>query len=153
MASFLSRVALIPFLILAVISLAAASGLKAPRRPRVRFPGAPVTFAVMGDWGNGPDGDYDATYYNDPDKLKYRQGQKAVAAAMGAKCKEVKCAFVINTGDNFYNLGIDAAQGVYDPQWKTSFKDLYNDSSLQVRSCTSTCGSPLVRYATSSTSS
>ena len=99
------------------------------------FPGAPVTFAVMGDWGNGPDGDYDLTYYKTPADLQFfRQGQKAVGAAMGAKCKELKCAFVLNTGDSFYNLGIDAAKGIYDPQWKSSFKDIYNHSSLQVTS-------------------
>lgn len=44
----------------------------------------------------------------------------------------VGCEFVIATGDNFYSSGIAAEKGPYDPQWKTSFRDIYNASSLQV---------------------
>ena len=95
-----------------------------------------VTFAVIGDWGNGPDGDYDAAWYKTPNDLPYfRRGQLAVATALGVKCQQLSCKFVLNGGDSFYNLGIDAKKGIYDPQWNTSFKYVYNASSLQVSYC------------------
>ena len=39
---------------------------------------------------------------------------------------------MVNTGDNFYNLGISTELGVVDPQWNTSFSNIYNASSLQI---------------------
>lgn len=40
---------------------------------------------------------------------------------------------MINTGDNFYNLGISAELGVADPQWNSSFSNIYSASSLKAR--------------------
>jgi len=58
--------------------------------------------------------------------------QVLVGQALGRKCASANCKFVINTGDNFYNLGINSILGVVDPQWNTSFHSVYSDASLQV---------------------
>jgi hypothetical protein len=94
------------------------------------MPAPSVTFGVIGDWGWGPDGDYTANddYPNQPTFEVY---QKIVGKALGAQCAKSKCSFVLGTGDNFYTLGIDAAAGVYDPQWKTSWSDVYSAPSLR----------------------
>ena len=80
------------------------------------------------------DGDYqylaasDITYNNVVDY----PAQVLVGQALGRKCASANCKFVINTGDNFYNLGINSILGVVDPQWNTSFHSVYSDASLQV---------------------
>ncbi len=68
-------------------------------------------FIAMGDWGrNGAD------------------HQKQVAAQMGKTATEVKSAFTISTGDNFYPSGVISE---WDPLWKYSFEDIYTDFNLQ----------------------
>ncbi|MBV8682953.1 MAG: metallophosphoesterase [Caulobacteraceae bacterium] len=74
--------------------------------------GKALNFLAVGDWG--------------------REGafhQAEVAARMGETAAAVNARFVISVGDNFYEDGV---AGVDDPQWKTSFDDVYSAPSLQV---------------------
>lgn len=70
------------------------------------------SFLVVGDWGR------DGTSH-----------QQDVANAMGKVAAEKKASFVASVGDNFYDNGVTS---VTDPQWKTSFEDVYKAPSLQV---------------------
>lgn len=70
-----------------------------------------VDFLAMGDWGR--DG---------------ASHQRDVAAAMGRRASQVRSRFVVTVGDNFYDNGIQSAA---DPQWRTSFEDIYVAPSLQ----------------------
>ena len=64
----------------------------------------------VGDWGrNG--------VYN----------QSLVAAAMGRVAGDLD--FVVSVGDNFYESGLTS---VLDPQFDTSFRDVYTAPNLQV---------------------
>ncbi|KAM0936283.1 putative Acid phosphatase, Peroxidase [Dioscorea sansibarensis] len=70
-----------------------------------------LSILVVGDWGrNG----------------NYNQSQ--VATQMGKIGEELDINFVISTGDNFYEDGL---QGVYDNQFQQSFTDIYTANSLQ----------------------
>ncbi|XP_039124954.1 purple acid phosphatase 17-like [Dioscorea cayenensis subsp. rotundata] len=70
-----------------------------------------LSIFVVGDWGrNG----------------NYNQSQ--VATQMGKIGEELGIDFVISTGDNFYEDGL---QGVYDNQFQQSFTDIYTAKSLQ----------------------
>jgi acid phosphatase len=71
-----------------------------------------LNFLAVGDWGRG--GDFH---------------QADVAARMGETAAAMNASFVISVGDNFYEDGVS---GVDDPQWKTSFEDVYAAPSLQV---------------------
>jgi tartrate-resistant acid phosphatase type 5 len=74
--------------------------------------GKSLNFLAVGDWG--------------------REGafhQAEVAARMGETATALKARFVISVGDNFYEDGV---VDVDDPQWKTSFDDVYSAPSLQV---------------------
>lgn len=74
-----------------------------------KYPNA-LNFIVMGDWGRfGED------------------HQIPVARQMGITAKEINRDFIIATGDNFYPVGVASE---YDPQWKSSFEDIYTDFSL-----------------------
>jgi tartrate-resistant acid phosphatase type 5 len=46
---------------------------------------------------------------------------------MGITAKEINRDFIISTGDNFYPIGVASES---DPQWKSSFEDIYTDFSL-----------------------
>ncbi|WP_207535631.1 metallophosphoesterase [Desertivirga arenae] len=70
-------------------------------------------FIALGDWGkNG--GDF----------------QKPVAYQMAKVAEELPLDFIISTGDNFYPSGVE---NMVDPLFKTSFEDIYNYPSLQVK--------------------
>jgi acid phosphatase len=71
-----------------------------------------LNFLAVGDWGR--DG---------------HDNQAEVAAEMGKVAQALNARFVISVGDNFYEDGITS---VDDPQWKTSFEDVYTAPSLQV---------------------
>jgi acid phosphatase len=71
-----------------------------------------LTFLAVGDWGR--DGQHN---------------QAEVARQMGLTAQTVGARFVISVGDNFYEDGVAS---VGDPQWKTSFEDVYAAPSLQV---------------------
>jgi tartrate-resistant acid phosphatase type 5 len=75
-------------------------------------PSGALSFIAMGDWG--------------------RQGefnQRAVAAQMAKAARRLDAAFILALGDNFYPNGV---QSVNDPQWRTSFEDVYTAHALHV---------------------
>jgi len=71
-----------------------------------------LTFLAVGDWGR---------------EGAFNQGD--VAARMGQTAALIGARFVISVGDNFYEDGVAS---VDDPQWRTSFEDVYRAPSLQV---------------------
>jgi acid phosphatase len=71
-----------------------------------------LTFLALGDWGR--DG---------------HDNQADVARQMGLTAQSIGARFVISVGDNFYEDGVTS---VTDPQWKTSFEDVYTAPSLHV---------------------
>jgi acid phosphatase len=71
-----------------------------------------LTFVAVGDWGR------DGAFH-----------QAEVAARMGETAAQIGARFVLSVGDNFYEDGVDS---VHDPQWRTSFEDVYRAPSLQV---------------------
>lgn len=75
-------------------------------------PSEGLPFLAMGDWG--------------------REGephQRAVAAQMAATAAQVQARFILAVGDNFYEDGV---KSVNDPQWQSSFEQVYTAKSLQV---------------------
>lgn len=71
-----------------------------------------LNFYVIGDWGrNG--------YFH----------QKDLAETMNQAAFVIEPEFVISTGDNFYDNGVAS---VDDPQWETSFENIYTGNFLQV---------------------
>ena len=89
--------------------MAAAASL-----PRASFakPDEPASFLVVGDWGR--DG---------------AQHQRDVAVQMGKTAEALGSHFVVSVGDNFYDNGV---QSVRDPQWQSSYEQVYTDPALQV---------------------
>jgi tartrate-resistant acid phosphatase type 5 len=71
-----------------------------------------VRFLIFGDWGR--DGQFHQT---------------DVATQIGLAAAPRKCRFIISVGDNFYESGVRTAT---DPQWKSSFEDIYTAPSLAV---------------------
>ena len=70
-----------------------------------------LRFVAVGDWGrNGA------------------SHQRDVAMRMGEAAKALDARFVVSVGDNFYDTGVKSAS---DPQWKSSFEDVYTAPSLQ----------------------
>jgi acid phosphatase len=70
-----------------------------------------LNFLVMGDWG--------------------REGvshQRDVAGQMGRIAQSANARFVVAVGDNFYENGVASVQ---DPQWRSSYEDVYVAPSLQ----------------------
>lgn len=67
-------------------------------------------FNVIGDWGR-----------------KGEEKQKTLANTMGDAAKVIEPEFIISTGDNFYPNGVASVQ---DPQWNSSFENVYSDFSL-----------------------
>jgi predicted phosphodiesterase len=70
-----------------------------------------VRFAVIGDWG----------LWGQADQLK-------VAKAMDKVGSECQYDFIVSTGDNFYDSGVDS---VGDVLWDMSFEYVYTGSQLQ----------------------
>jgi acid phosphatase len=68
-------------------------------------------FVALGDWGRNGD-----------------RHQTAVAQAMAQAADEVRSRFVVSVGDNFSPAGVQSAD---DPQWRTSFEEVYAAPSLQ----------------------
>ena len=72
-----------------------------------------LAFLVVGDWGDG----------------QSRATAAAVARAMGEIGAQNGISFVISTGDNFYESGVDST---VDTKWQSSFEEIFNAPSLQV---------------------
>lgn len=70
-----------------------------------------VSFLSVGDWGR--DG---------------ASHQRDVAVQMGKAADRAGSRFTVSTGDNFYENGVTSA---VDPQWKSSFEDIYTAPALQ----------------------
>ncbi|MEO7050012.1 MAG: metallophosphoesterase, partial [Ferruginibacter sp.] len=71
--------------------------------------GKDFNFFVLGDWGR--DGKFDQT---------------ALANQMIAQAKKLDPAFIMLTGDNFYDDGV---KDIYDAHWKNSFENIYKELS------------------------
>jgi tartrate-resistant acid phosphatase type 5 len=67
---------------------------------------------IFGDWGRHGE-----------------QDQSEVAVQMARASKEMAARFVISVGDNFYENGVVS---VDDPQWRTSFENVYHEPALQI---------------------
>ncbi|XP_061373842.1 purple acid phosphatase 8-like isoform X2 [Gastrolobium bilobum] len=82
--------------------------------PRFKHPvkaDQPLNFLVVGDWGR-----------------KGTHNQSLVANQMGIVGEKLNIEFVISTGDNFYDDGLE---GVDDPAFYESFVNIYTAPSLQ----------------------
>jgi tartrate-resistant acid phosphatase type 5 len=89
----------------------AAALTAVPMGLRAAFPPT-ADFLVVGDWGrNGT------------------SHQREVAAQMDEIAASVASRYVISVGDNFYEDGVQSAT---DPQWRTSYENIYTARSLQV---------------------
>lgn len=72
----------------------------------------PVNFAIIGDWGS-----------------KGAPIQLAVANELSLWAQSNNAAFIISTGDNFYENGV---QSTSDYQWQKTFENVYTAPSLRV---------------------
>src|SRR5262249_27146044 len=95
-----------------VAAFNAATAQVASDTMTLRIPPGALNFLAMGDWGR--QGEYN---------------QKAVAEQMAVTAKAMDAQFVLALGDNFYPSGV---QSVNDPQWRTSFEDIYSAHALNV---------------------
>jgi tartrate-resistant acid phosphatase type 5 len=92
-------------------SFLAALAALALKRSQAEATESGLPFLVVGDWGTGS------------------AAQKRLAVAMGRTADAVGARFIISTGDNFYPAGVTSVE---DPQWKTSFEDMYDAPSLMI---------------------
>jgi tartrate-resistant acid phosphatase type 5 len=90
---------------------AAALATVRPPRAAVQSGGA-VNFLVVGDWGR-----HGTEHQRD---VAVQMGKSA--AALGSRC-------VVSVGDNFYEDGVASTA---DPQWRSSFEEIYQAPSLQI---------------------
>jgi len=70
-----------------------------------------LQFIVIGDWGT-----------------QGSEGQKLVAAQMEILAATRSIDFIVTTGDNFYNEGVNS---VDDPLWRSTFEDIYSQPALK----------------------
>jgi acid phosphatase len=91
---------------------ASAAALGLPRRARAAPTADPASVLVLGDWG-----------------VEGKHAQRAIAQSMALAAAETNARFVLTTGDNFYPAGVSSAA---DPQWKTSFEEIYTARPLQI---------------------
>jgi acid phosphatase len=71
-----------------------------------------LNFIIFGDWGRNGE-----------------QDQTEVAAQMAAAARATSARFIVSVGDNFYENGVASAT---DPQWQSSFENVYKDPALQI---------------------
>jgi acid phosphatase len=96
----------------AIASIAAAATVAVLPSRSIAAAAPGLSFLVVGDWGrNGS------------------QHQSDVATQMGLAAASLDSRCIISVGDNFYEDGVQSAT---DPQWRTSFENIYTASSLQV---------------------
>ncbi len=70
-----------------------------------------LNFVLIGDWGrNGHD------------------EQRAVGVQMGKTAAAIGSQYTVSVGDNFYENGVT---GLDDPQWQSSYEEIYTAPSLQ----------------------
>lgn len=81
----------------------------------------PLRFLVVGDWGGCRGAE---------PQVKIANAMAAIAAPTKSDTESRPAvSFVLALGDNFYRRGVDS---VDDPRFKTSFEEMYAQSSLQV---------------------
>ncbi|WKN33945.1 tartrate-resistant acid phosphatase type 5 family protein [Porifericola rhodea] len=71
-----------------------------------------LRFLVIGDWG--------------------REGsieQYATASQLAHQAEQLNAEFIISTGDNFYENGVEST---HDPLWQISFEKVYHQHALQI---------------------
>jgi acid phosphatase len=86
------------------------AGMAVPAAPAMAA-AAPLKFVLIGDWGRmGHDNQVD------------------VANQMGKTAADFGSVYTVSMGDNFYENGV---AGVADPQWQSSFENIYTAPSLQ----------------------
>lgn len=93
------------------VTTSAALGASAVFAPLAEAAQESMAFLLVGDWG--------------------RHGwhhQRKVADQMGRTAQAINSRFVVSVGDNFYENGVES---VSDPQWQSSFEDVYTASALQ----------------------
>jgi tartrate-resistant acid phosphatase type 5 len=71
-----------------------------------------LKFLIFGDWGRN----------GEPD-------QTEVATQMARAAQDLPAQFIVSVGDNFYENGV---ADVNDPQWQSSFENVYAAPALQV---------------------
>ncbi len=76
------------------------------------YPEQKISFITVGDWG-----------------AKGIDLQKNVCGQMAQWAEWNNVKFMISLGDNFYDNGV---QSTGDPQWQTTFEDIYYQQSLKV---------------------
>eukprot|EP01080_Neovahlkampfia_damariscottae_P005640 gene5640-9456_t len=106
---FVQRV--LPFFVVILFLLISASFLTLAVIILLNSEEIPVSFILMGDFG-----------------VHGAPQQRLVAKEMSQWCLKNKCDFILTTGDNFYDNGV---KSIYDEQWKSTFLDVYNQSSLE----------------------
>jgi tartrate-resistant acid phosphatase type 5 len=95
-----------------IASIAATAAAAALPRVLGAAPAQALDFLVVGDWGrNGTN------------------HQREVAAQMAKTAENGGGRCVLSVGDNFYEDGV---QSTSDPQWRTSYEDIYSARSLQI---------------------
>jgi len=72
---------------------------------------ASLRFVAMGDWGS------------------VNAYQKETAEAIASTAKSTNATFLLALGDNFYDNGVKSDT---DPQWESTYKKPFNQSSLQI---------------------
>jgi acid phosphatase len=92
------------------VSTSAGLGAGAAFLPGAAEAAAALPFILVGDWGRG--GHYD---------------QAQVAVQMGKTAAAMDAKFIVSVGDNFYENGVT---GLDDPQWQSSFEQIYTAPSL-----------------------
>ena len=97
---------------LTVVILASSCNRRASQVSTISKGQDSMSFLIIGDWGR-----------------KGGQAQSDVARQMDVYARKHNVQFIISTGDNFYPAGVNS---VNDPQWKTSFENVYNKPGLDV---------------------
>jgi acid phosphatase len=93
-------------------SIAATASLTALPKAMRAASSSSLDFLVVGDWGrNGTN------------------HQREVSVQMGKTAEIVGSRCVFSVGDNFYEDGV---QSISDPQWRSSYEDIYASRSLQI---------------------
>lgn len=100
------------FLALVVVIMASSCNRRASQVSTIGQGQDSISFLIIGDWGR-----------------KGGQAQSDVAKQMDVFSRKHNVQFVVSTGDNFYPAGVT---GVNDPQWKSSFENVYNKPGHQV---------------------
>ena len=99
------------FLSLVVLSLLALTITAQVHLPLAPIPKSTFHFVSLGDWGS------------------VNADQAAVAQVIGESVAVFNASVLLAVGDNFYEDGV---ANDTDPQWQTSYRDVYNHTSLDL---------------------